>query len=83
MKTPATTIGAFEAKTKLGELLERVRQGADFTITKHEQPVARLVGIEAERATERMAATMELRALRSRYTLAGLNIRDLKDAGRA
>lgn len=44
---PATTnIGAFEAKTKFSELLERVRQGEEITITKHEKPVARLVPFE-------------------------------------
>lgn len=37
------TIGAFEAKTKLSELLERVSKGESFMITKHGQPVAKLV----------------------------------------
>ena len=35
------TIGAFEAKTKFSELLERVSRGEEITITKHEKPVAR------------------------------------------
>jgi prevent-host-death family protein len=35
-------IGAFEAKTRLSELLERVRQGAVFLITRRGQPVAEL-----------------------------------------
>lgn len=35
-------IGAFEAKTKLSELLEKVRQGQVFLITKHGRPVAEL-----------------------------------------
>ena len=38
-----TSIGAFDAKTKFSELLERVRRGEEITITKHEKPVARLV----------------------------------------
>jgi prevent-host-death family protein len=83
MKTSADTIGAFEAKTKLGELLERVRQGAAFTITKHDQPVARLVGYEGDRAANRAAATTELRALRDRHTLGGLDARALREEGRA
>lgn len=37
------TVGAFEAKTKFSELLERVSAGEEITITKHERPVARLV----------------------------------------
>ena len=43
MGTSSTSIGAFEAKTKFSELLERVRQGEEITITRHEKPIARLV----------------------------------------
>jgi len=43
MRTTATTVGAFEAKTKFSELLKRVSQGEEITITRHEKPVARLV----------------------------------------
>jgi prevent-host-death family protein len=37
------TIPAFEAKTKFGELLDRVARGEEIVITRHEKPVARLV----------------------------------------
>ncbi len=37
------TIGAFEAKTHLGELLDRVERGESVTITRHGKPVAQLV----------------------------------------
>ena len=40
------SIGAFEAKTKFSELLNRVSGGAEITITRHERPVARLVPFE-------------------------------------
>jgi prevent-host-death family protein len=36
-------IGAFEAKNKLGSLLDRVEQGEEIIITRHGKPVARLV----------------------------------------
>ena len=36
-------IGAFEAKTRLSELLEEVRNGKEITITRRGKPVARLV----------------------------------------
>jgi prevent-host-death family protein len=36
------TVGAFEAKTHLSELLARVEEGEQITITKHGRPVARL-----------------------------------------
>ena len=44
MSTNVKIVGAFEAKTKFSELLSRVAEtGAEFVITKHDQPVARLV----------------------------------------
>lgn len=36
-------IGAFEAKNKLGMLLDRVEHGEEITITRHVKPIARLV----------------------------------------
>jgi prevent-host-death family protein len=36
-------IGAFEAKNKLGMLLDRVEAGEEIVITRHGKPVARLV----------------------------------------
>jgi prevent-host-death family protein len=44
--THTMSIGAFEAKTKFSELLERASRGEEITITKHEKPVARLVPFE-------------------------------------
>jgi len=37
------TIPAFEAKTKFGELLDRVIGGEEIVITRHEKPVARII----------------------------------------
>jgi prevent-host-death family protein len=39
-------IGAFEAKTRLSELLDRVREGRTYRITKRGRPVAELRPIE-------------------------------------
>jgi prevent-host-death family protein len=39
-----STISAFEAKTRFGELLDRVLAGEEIVITRHEKPVARLIG---------------------------------------
>jgi prevent-host-death family protein len=40
-------IGAFEAKTRLSELLDRVRRGHVYRITKRGIPVAELRPVEA------------------------------------
>ena len=37
------TIGAFDAKTRLSELLERTAKGESFEITKHGRPVGKIV----------------------------------------
>ncbi len=36
-------VGAFEAKNKLGALLDSVESGEEIVITRHGKPVARLV----------------------------------------
>lgn len=36
------TVGSFEAKNQLSELLRRVQAGDEVAITRHGQPVARL-----------------------------------------
>lgn len=50
--------GAFEAKNKLSALLDRVERGEEIVITRHGQPVARLVPSAggADRAQARAAA---------------------------
>lgn len=45
------TVGAFEAKTHLSSLLDKVAAGEDVLITKHGKPVARLVrAVEADKS---------------------------------
>ena len=40
------TIGLFEAKTHLSELVARAEQGEEVIITRHNKPVAKLVPID-------------------------------------
>ena len=81
------TVGAFEAKTKFSELLERVSQGAEITITKHEKPVARLVPFEKPSQVELAALFQQMADFRGKHPLnpKGLekvSYRDLIDGGR-
>jgi prevent-host-death family protein len=78
----SNAIGAFEAKTHLSELLERVEQGAVVTITRRGRPVARLVPIETGTQDRAAQAVAGLRALRQGVTLGGIDWRELRDAGR-
>ncbi len=83
MKTSAAVVGAFEAKNTFSDLLERVSRGAEITITKHDRAVAKIVPVSDDRASARLRATADLRALRERYSLAGLSVRELIAKGRA
>ena len=66
-------VGAYEAKTRFSELLERVIQGAEITITRHGAPVARLVPIRPAGSVEsRQAAVRAMRELARRNHLEGL-----------
>lgn len=49
-------IGAYEAKTHLPRLLDRVARGESLTITRHGRPVARLVPVETDREQAKAAA---------------------------
>ena len=46
-----STVTALEAKTRFGELLDRVARGEEIVITRHDKPVARIVP-EGERSLE-------------------------------
>ncbi|HEX4081753.1 MAG TPA: type II toxin-antitoxin system prevent-host-death family antitoxin [Acidimicrobiales bacterium] len=41
-----TTVGAYEAKTHLAQLLDRVEREEIITVTKHGRAVARLVPVD-------------------------------------
>ena len=76
-------IGAFEAKNKLGTLLDWVEQGEEVLITRRGKAVARLV--PAEPAFDREKARQAAAGIRARsvgVTLGGLKIKDLVDEGR-
>ena len=81
------TIGAFEAKTKFSELLERVSHGAEVTITKHEKPVAKLVPIEKPSRLELAELFRQMDEFRAKHPLnpkgmGKLTYRNLIEGGR-
>jgi prevent-host-death family protein len=76
------TVGAYEAKTHLPKLLERVIKGEQITITKHGVPVAVLQPPPPLRKTEPKKVIAELRKFREKHALNGLVIREMVDEGR-
>ena len=76
-----THVGAFEAKTHLSLLLDQVATGKEIIITKHGNPVARLVPIEPE-ADQVQAVIAKMRALRANMVLGEDDWQQLRDEGR-
>lgn len=82
-----SSVGAYAAKTRLSELLDRVERGEQIVITRHGRPIARLVPeAEAERTAAR-AAVQHLVALGNRLAGRGVNLSDaeiksLREGGR-
>ena len=60
------TISAFEAKTRFGELLDRVSKGEEVVITRHDKAVARLIPEGAQRPDEVRRSVEGLRELQQR-----------------
>jgi prevent-host-death family protein len=82
------TVTAFEAKTRFGELLERVSKGEEVVITRHDKPVARLVPEGARRQDDVRRSVEGLRDLqqrirrRSKARLTDREVRAAIDEGR-
>ncbi len=74
-------VGAYEAKTHLPALLDRVEKGERITITRHGRAVAVLAPVAPARMTVEEAIA-GIRELRKDMRLDGLRIRDLIEEGR-
>jgi prevent-host-death family protein len=62
------TLTAFKAKTRFGELLDRVARGDKIVISRHEKAVARLVPEGGANLEDTRQAVVELQAGRSSIT---------------
>lgn len=83
----ALMIGAFEAKTRLSELLDRASRGEEITITKHERPIAKLVPYEQPRKIALAEVFRRMDEFRAKHPLnpkgaAKLTYKDLIEDGR-
>ena len=75
-------VGAFEAKTHLSELLEKVRQGDRVVITRRGVPVAVLVPPQEIEARQVGEVIERIHALRERTRKPYASTRSLRDTGR-
>ena len=81
-----TTVGSFEAKTKLAELLDKVEAGETVTITRRGVAVAQMVPVRQLDERERQRALIEeikrWRVGKDRGAKPGSTIPELIKAGR-
>src|SRR3954470_7782717 len=79
-------VGAYEAKTHLPQLLDRVEGGETITITRHGKPIAKLVPASGEMAKPDVKKVIEeMKRFQKDHgpTLGpGLTIRELIEEGR-
>jgi len=75
-------VGAYEAKTHLPKLLERVTEGERITITRHGVPVAYLVPIAGSRRRPLAQTIHELKEFRRGRRLGG-PVKELIEEGRS
>ena len=79
----SNTVGSYDAKTHLPELLDRAHDGEEIIITRHGTPIAKLGPVKRKRTVEeRRAAIESIIKLSHGLTLGGLKIKDLISEGR-
>jgi prevent-host-death family protein len=79
------SVGAYEAKTHLPQLLDRVEHGETIVITRHGKAVAKLVPAGAEKVRPNVQQTVkEMLEFRDKRgpRLDGLTIREMIEEGR-
>ena len=76
------TVGAFDAKTHLNELLRQVSEGETIQITRRGVPMARLIPPENREKPDVRRIATTIRTLRKGANLGKTTIRELIDEGR-
>ena len=84
--TPAC-VGAYDAKTRLSELLDRVEKGEQIVITRHGRPIARLIPEGGHDVAAALAALDRITARRKALAARGIrvtqaDIRAMREEGR-
>jgi prevent-host-death family protein len=76
------TIGLFEAKQKLSELVERAGEGEQIGITRRGKLTAMLVPVRKEVDLKKVFADIERLRKRAKPMPKGMTIKDLIEEGR-
>lgn len=77
-----STVGVSQAKARLSLLIDEVNSGVEVTITRHGEPVARLVAAHPAGEIDRSALIVEIKNLRRTLRIPRVNLRESIDEGR-
>jgi len=76
------TIGAYEAKTHLPRLLDRVAKGEKIIITRHGSPVAIMQPADLKKQVDVASVIQRMRNFRKDHQLGDLSLKDMIREGR-
>jgi prevent-host-death family protein len=76
------TVGAFEAKTNLSALLDKVEAGEEVQITRHGKPVAKLIATANQPARSAADLLARINRIADKHTLGPHSWKELRDFGR-
>ena len=76
------TVGAFEAKTHLSNLLDKVESGEDVLITRHGKPIAMLTTYAPALKKSASEIVARINKLAEKSTLGKVSWKELRDTGR-
>ncbi|WP_420236486.1 type II toxin-antitoxin system Phd/YefM family antitoxin [Telmatobacter bradus] len=82
MESGYTEVGAFEAKTRLSEILRKVQQGEKFTITVRGQAVADVIPRADRDRRQAQAAVKRLLAMPRVLGVSAETVKQWIEAGR-
>lgn len=77
-----SNVSVSQAKTRLSELINQVQRGAEVTITRHGNPVARLVPAKATAGADRNRAAAAMRAFSKGIKVGRIDLKSIIAAGR-
>lgn len=82
MSALSISVPLAEAKSKLSELVERVSQGEEFVITRHDTEIARLISVRRPSRQDVGDAIEQMRVGRARRPATAAELHAWKTEGR-
>ena len=76
------TVGAFEAKTNLSALLDKVEAGEDVLITRHGKPIAKLTTYDSAPKQAPSDIVARINKIADKFTLGDNSWKEMRDFGR-